>query len=155
LDNGAYIIFTSGSTGRPKGALVTHRSLFSLLQAMARRWDLARPRRMLQFSSPSFDASVGEIFGALPWGGALVLGTRDQLLSAPDLAALCRQGGVDTAILPPSLLALLDPADFPGLETLIAAGEALPGEVAARWSVSAGRRMWNGYGPTECTVFST
>ncbi|HZF07810.1 MAG TPA: amino acid adenylation domain-containing protein, partial [Thermoanaerobaculia bacterium] len=156
LDNGAYVIYTSGSTGRPKGALVSHRSLFHLLQAIARRWDLARPRRMLQFSSPSFDASVGEIFGTLPWGGALVLGTRDQLLPTPELAALCLQGAVDTAILPPSLLALLDPADFPGLETLIAAGEALPAEVAARWSVPAGRRrMWNGYGPTECTVFST
>jgi amino acid adenylation domain-containing protein len=151
--NGAYVIYTSGSTGRPKGALIEHRSLSHLLHAMARRWDFEQPRRVLLFSSPSFDASVGEMWAALPWGGALVHGSRDQLLPAPELATLVREQAVDMAILPPSLLARLDPADFPGLETLIAAGEACPGEVAARWS--PGRRMWNGYGPTECTVFST
>ncbi len=151
--SGAYVIFTSGSTGRPKGTLVEHRSLFHLLQAIADRWDLRRPRRVLQFSSPSFDASVGELWAALPWGGALVPGTRSQLLPAPELARLVAEQAVDTAILPPSLLALLAPEDFPGLATLVAAGEALPADVARRWS--PGRRLWNGYGPTECTVFST
>jgi amino acid adenylation domain-containing protein len=151
--NAAYVIFTSGSTGRPKGAVVEHRHLSHLIQAIAHAWDLRRPRRVLQFSSPSFDASVGEFFAALPWGGALVDGGPGRFLPAHELVALLREQAVDVAILPPSVLALVEPAGCGGLATLVAAGEACSAEVAARWS--AGRRMWNGYGPTECTVFAT
>ncbi len=155
-DHAAYVLYTSGSTGRPKGAVIPHRSLFARLHAIAGAWDLARPRRVLQFSSPSFDASVGELAAALPWGGALVHGSHGEdgrLRPAAELAALAADQEVDFAILPPSLLAHLDADDFLGLRTLVVAGEALPPEVAARWSRR--RALWNGYGPTECTVFST
>ena len=54
--------------------------------------------------------------------------------------------------LPPSLLAVLPPADLPALETVIAAGEACPAELVARWA--SGRRFVNAYGPTETTVCS-
>src|SRR5262249_54505819 len=68
-DNLAYVSYTSGSTGRPKGVVLSHRALANLIQ-----WhcaELPRGRRVLQFSSLSFDASFHEIFAAWCLGGTL------------------------------------------------------------------------------------
>lgn len=78
----AYVIYTSGSTGRPKGVMVQHRGVVNLVTAMAERLDLGPQDRILQFSSLSFDASVGEVFVTLTQGAALVLRTDAWLTGA-------------------------------------------------------------------------
>jgi amino acid adenylation domain-containing protein len=152
-DNAAYIIYTSGSTGRPKGVVVTHRGLPNLAQFLQRQFVVGPNSRVLQFAAFGFDASVAEIFMTLTAGAALVLADADDVLPGPELVALVRAYGVTIMTLPPSALALLEPAEFPTLQTVVAAGEACSVEVMARWAASC--RFVNGYGPTEGTVAAT
>jgi amino acid adenylation domain-containing protein len=151
-DHPAYIIFTSGSTGTPKGVVVTHAGIPVLAVAQVERLGITPKSRVLQFASLSFDASLWEIVMALTSGPALVL-PRDDQRAGPALLNVIKTQRVTHATLPPIVLATLDDSDALPLEALIVAGEACPGELAARWS--RGRRMINAYGPTETTVCAT
>ncbi len=152
-ENAAYIIYTSGSTGQPKGVVVTHRGLPNLAQAQHKAFAIGPESRVLQFAAFGFDASVSEMFVTLTTGATLVLAEAEEMLPGPDLVALVKEQGITAVTLPPSALAILNPDDFPSLQTVVAAGEACSAEVMARWS--AGRRFVNGYGPTEATVCAT
>ncbi len=152
-DNAAYIIYTSGSTGQPKGVVVTHRGVPNLAQYLQRQFVVGPNSRVLQFAAFGFDASVAEIFMTLTAGAALVLADADDVLPGPELVALVQTHGVTVMTLPPSALALLDPADFPSLQTVVAAGEACSVAVMSRWAANC--RFINGYGPTEGTVAAT
>ncbi|HET7462771.1 MAG TPA: amino acid adenylation domain-containing protein, partial [Longimicrobium sp.] len=150
--NLAYVIYTSGSTGRPKGVLVPHRGLANVARGHARDLGVEAGDRVLQFASPSFDASVFEMVMALAAGATLVLGTRETLAPGPDLVRLLHDEKVTVATLPPSALAVLPPAELPALRTLMTAGEACPAELVERWAPE--RRFFNLYGPTEATIWS-
>ncbi len=152
-ENLAYVIYTSGSTGRPKGVLVPHRGLANVARGHARDLGVEAGDRVLQFASPSFDASVFELVMALATGATLVLGTRETLAPGPDLLRLLHDEEVTAATLPPSALAVLPPAELPALRTLMTAGEACPAELVERWAPE--RRFFNLYGPTEATIWST
>jgi amino acid adenylation domain-containing protein len=152
-ENLAYVIYTSGSTGTPKGVLVPHRGLANVARGHARDLGVGAGDRVLQFASPSFDASVFEMVMALAAGATLVLGTRETLAPGPDLLRLLREEEVTVATLPPSALAVLPPAELPALRTLMTAGEACPAELVERWALE--RRFFNLYGPTEATIWST
>ncbi|MCB8949264.1 MAG: amino acid adenylation domain-containing protein [Ardenticatenaceae bacterium] len=150
LANLAYIIYTSGSTGRPKGVGVTHRGVVNLAEGLRKQFAVSADSRVLQFASFSFDASVAEVVQALQHGAALVLAPKSELLMGASFVQLMQQQAVSVVTLPPSALALLNPADFPALRTIVSAGEACSAEIVAKWS--QGRRFVNGYGPTEGTV---
>jgi amino acid adenylation domain-containing protein len=147
----AYVIYTSGSTGRPKGAMVPHRGWSNLAEAQRRLFGLGPGDRVFQFASLSFDASAWEIALAFGAGATLVLGPRERRLSQEELTALLRQS--TAVLLPPTVLATLEPGDLPGLSALIVGGEACPVELARVWA--SGRRLWNAYGPTEASVAAT
>jgi amino acid adenylation domain-containing protein len=149
-ENLAYVIYTSGSTGRPKGVLLEHRGLCNLVAAQIRELQIGPESRVLQFSSISFDASVSEIFTALTGGATLCLAEFEKLLPGPELLALLRGEEISVATLTPSVLHAISEADLPALKTVVSAGEACTPELAARWG--RGRRLINGYGPTEATV---
>ncbi len=149
----AYIIYTSGSTGRPKGVLVEHGGLANLTGVLLEWFAITPERRVLQFASFNFDASVTEFVMALAGGATLVLADQETLSSPPALQRLLREQAISTATLPPTLLALLEPAELPALHTVVAAGERCPLTVAEQWA--NGRRLLNGYGPTEATVASS
>jgi amino acid adenylation domain-containing protein len=152
-DHPAYVIYTSGSTGRPKGVVVTHAGLAGLVAVQTGRLGAGPGSRVLQFASPSFDASVWEICMALLTGGTLVLppDSRIEALTRPGRAIAGQQ--VSHVTLPPSALAVLPVEALAGVRTLVAAGEALTADLAARWSGQ--RTMINAYGPTESTVCAT
>ncbi|RKH37600.1 non-ribosomal peptide synthetase, partial [Corallococcus sicarius] len=86
-DHLAYVIYTSGSTGRPKGTLLHHRGLCNTAQAAVLRHGFAPSSRVLQFASPSFDASVCEVFASLLAGACLVLAPAPLLLPGAPLQA--------------------------------------------------------------------
>ncbi|HEU0055422.1 MAG TPA: amino acid adenylation domain-containing protein, partial [Longimicrobium sp.] len=150
----AYVIYTSGSTGRPKGAMIQHRNVCGMVAAQERILPLEPGSRVLQFASFSFDGSVYEVFLALARGASLHLPEHPGPLAGDDLVRTVAEAGITHAIIPPAVLAALpDDERLPSIHTLIVSGDAPPVDLMARWS--EGRRLINGYGPTEATVCTT
>ncbi|GIF17209.1 hypothetical protein Ate01nite_72410 [Actinoplanes teichomyceticus] len=152
-DHPAYVIYTSGSTGRPKGVVVSHRGLANFSAAEIAHLRVRPGDRVLQFASPSFDASVLELCMSLPAGAALVVPPEGPLLG-DRLARVLADNRITHALVPPAALATVpDDARLPDFRCVVVGGDACGPDLVARWA--PGRRMINAYGPTECTVVST
>ena len=157
-DNSAYVIYTSGSTGRPKGVVVPHGSICNQVFWMMSEFSLGISDRVLQKSSISFDASVGEIFVALSTGAELVL-AGSAAFDVDHLLTLIAAQNMAYVDLPPSLLAVM--LDHPeikncsSLKYVVCGGEALPRELWEDFRKTMKAKMYNLYGPTETTVQST
>ncbi len=153
-DTLAYVIYTSGTTGHPKGVMIEHRSVANLVRADAAHFGLGPGDRVAQTSSAAYDSSVEEMWLAWGAGATLVVVDDDRVRSGPDLLPWLREEGITVWCPAPTLLRMtcsLDPArDLPGVRLLYVGGEELTPDVARLWS--PGRRLENGYGPTECTV---
>lgn len=153
-DHALYVTFTSGSTGKPKGIVLTHRSLATGLGELAQATgvlDMGPKVRAVQFSSFSFDVSVGEIFITLSVGGCLCIPNEEDR-DPVSIAAFIRRSRANWACLTPSFSSLVDPSSVPCLETLCFVGEVLPASQVHAW---AGRlRLINAYGPSECAVLA-
>ncbi|MFD9857885.1 non-ribosomal peptide synthase/polyketide synthase [Streptomyces alboflavus] len=151
----AYVIYTSGSTGTPKGVIVPHHGLAGFAAAAAAQYAVGPGDRVLQFASPSFDASVLELCSSLLSGATLVTGEEGPLVGDRLADALAEQR-VSHTLIPPAALATVPPGtagSLPHLRTLIVGAEACPPDLVAEWA--PGRRMINSYGPTEATVVAT
>ncbi|WP_172826157.1 non-ribosomal peptide synthase/polyketide synthase [Mycobacterium colombiense] len=151
-DDGAYVIFTSGSTGVPKGVAVSHAGLLGWAAAQRAMFGLGADARVLMVAAPTFDASVGELLLAAASGAALVVAPAG-VYAGEALTGLMHDQRVSAAILTPTVLSSLDRARLDALDTLIAVGEACLDEVVAAWA--PGRAMFNGYGPSETTIWVT
>ena len=103
-DHPAYVIYTSGSTGTPKGVVVTHSGIRILPLHRSSHFTVTPQARVLQFASPSFDASVWELCMALLSGAAVVLAATESLLPGSVLATLITVQKVTHITLPPSAL---------------------------------------------------
>lgn len=147
----AYIIYTSGSTGKPKGVLIEHGGTSHMLHAQ-KLMSATRDDRVLQQASINFDASIFEISIALGIGATLVIAKKTDVLG-PALLTLLKNRKITWAIVPPALLAHLEPIELPQLKTLAVAGDACSATLAKKWS--RGRRFFNAYGPTEVTIWAT
>jgi amino acid adenylation domain-containing protein len=147
----AYVMYTSGSTGTPKGVAIHHGGLYNMASAQSRRFGGQSARRVLQFASAGFDASVSELFATLLSNGVLCLPDNETLQVGSLLHETLKGMRISQVTLPPSALRVLDPEDLPDLKSLVSAGEACSPEIAQAWA-REGREVWNAYGPTEVTV---
>lgn len=150
----AYIIYTSGTTGRPKGVMIEHAGISNLVSADLDEFQLSPGDRVGQSSSPAYDSSVEEIWLAFAAGATLVVMDEDTTRLGPDLIPWLQRERVTVFCPPPTLLRTTGCNEphraLPDLSLLYVGGEALPGDIADRWA--KGRRLVNGYGPTECSV---
>ncbi|WFS15230.1 non-ribosomal peptide synthetase [Rhodococcus aetherivorans] len=157
--NIAYVIYTSGSTGRPKGVAVTHGAVVNQMTWMRERYEFGMGDTALQKTPITFDASVWELFFPLQVGARLVVAAPGGHRDPEYLARLSRQWAVGILEFVPAMLAvfLADPAlELPAaLKYLSVGGEALPGELAARFAERSDALLDNTYGPTEATVTAT
>ncbi|KAF2809436.1 BcNRPS1, nonribosomal peptide synthetase [Mytilinidion resinicola] len=144
-DDNAYLCFTSGSTGKPKGCMCHHAGLVAFQKDPEVRFFSAPGQKISQLMSPAFDGSIHEIFSALSYGGALVL--------ADGIDPFSHLRKATAAILTPSVAKILEPEDFPELQTVYVVGEPMPQYVNDIWSKS--KNMYNMYGPTEATCGAT
>ncbi|TRL35819.1 amino acid adenylation domain-containing protein [Methylosinus sporium] len=156
--NLAYVIYTSGSTGRPKGVAVSHGAAWRSTSARHRYY--AEPvRGFLLLSSFSFDSSVAGLFWTLSQGGRLCLPTDEDLQDVGRLAQLVERHELSHLLCLPSLYAMLleqHRASLHSLRAAIVAGESCPSSVPIlHWARLAETRLYNEYGPTEATVWST
>ena len=154
-DDLAYVLYTSGSTGRPKGVAVGHRALVNLLTSFADRLGSGPQDVWLGLTSLSFDISALEIYLPLVTGGRLVIAPDGLAVDGAGLLRLIRREGVTHVQATPSGWRVLLGAE-PGETGLVAlaGGEALPLPLA-RELRAAVARLFNVYGPTETTIWST
>lgn len=153
-DTLAYVIYTSGTTGKPKGVLIEHRSIVNLVHSDLAEFGLGPGDRVAQGSSPAYDSSVEEVWLALASGASVVVMDDEAARLGPDLVTWLRDERITVLCPPPTLLRTTGCEDpdkaLRELKLLYVGGEALPRDIADRWAL--GRRLVNGYGPTECTV---
>ncbi|WP_027495503.1 non-ribosomal peptide synthetase [Rhodococcus sp. JG-3] len=152
VDSTAYVVYTSGSTGAPKGVRVTHRGIANLVQSQRDLFGVEPTSRVLQFASPSFDASIFETLMAVGAGASVVIVPPD-VHGGRELEALIDRYQVTHACLTPTVLQVTDSAALPSLRVVVMAGEAANSALLQRWSQD--RSVFNAYGPTEGTVMST
>ncbi|MGB7383177.1 MAG: amino acid adenylation domain-containing protein, partial [Rhodococcus sp. (in: high G+C Gram-positive bacteria)] len=152
IDHAAYMIYTSGSTGLPKGVVVTHSGLGGVLDAATDLYHLDATSRFLHICSPSFDPSVLEWMAAFSEGATLVV-VPSRIIGGDDLADLLKAEQVSHTIITPAVLGTMDPSGIDSLKVASVGGDVTTPDLLARWS--AGRKYFNGYGPTETTIIST
>jgi len=152
----AYLIYTSGSTGRPKGVRVPHRAVINFLGSMARKPGLEKNDRLLAVTTLSFDIAVLELMLPLIRGAQIVLADSETTRDGSATLALINQTDANVLQATPSTWRLLLDAGLPANRQLkaLVGGEALPPDLAARLLQHC-RSVWNLYGPTETTIWST
>ncbi len=152
----AYVIYTSGSTGRPKGVEVEHRNLVAFLDAMAREPGLEAGDVLLAVTTPAFDISGLEIWLPLTRGARIVMALRVDVIDGWRLGELIDMAGVTVLQATPATWRLLLDAGWKGKAGLraLCGGEAMPRDLAENLLGRVGE-LWNMYGPTETTIWST
>jgi len=131
------VIFTSGSTGQPKGVVVEHAGLINVAHVQRQRFGLTPGRRVAQLASPTFDASVFEVMLALGAGATLVVAPAE-ILAGEDLTRFLNANAIDTIVIPPTVLATVEPSACPSLPSY-----ALPERTVLPTSRRNGGATWS------------
>ncbi len=150
----AYVIFTSGSTGRPKGSGVRHAGLSNLCAFYAATTGMGPDDRLSQVAAPGFDVAVGELWPTLAAGASLHFLPDEAIGAPPRLLDWLVREGVTICFLPTPLMeVVLDEPAAAGLPLrwFYTGGDRL----TRRPPAAAAWKLWNIYGPSECTVVST
>ena len=150
----AYVIYTSGSTGKPKGIAIEHRSVVNFLESMRGEPGLNADDVLLGVTTISFDIAALEIFLPLCNGAQLLLASRETAIDARRLAR--RLDRVTVMQATPATWRMLVQSGWQGNSKLkiLCGGEALTPELARDLLARCGE-LWNMYGPTETTIWST
>jgi amino acid adenylation domain-containing protein len=154
--NRVYVIYTSGSTGKPKGVEIEHHSLVNVLLFVQQQVGITENDVILGVTTLSFDIAAADMYLPLSVGARLVLADRETAADGHKLAMLLTDAGVTMLQVTPATWRMLVDSGWagqPGL-TMFSSGEALDKELAGEL-LRRGGQLWNLYGPTETTIWST
>ena len=153
----ATIFYTSGTTGMPKGVECPHTGYVNLALSYADYFDLLPGMDATSLtSSLGYDGSISELYSAWVSGCAVVVLTKEQIRSGPDLVPVLREAEVTVLFCPPVLLTTLTPTPeldlpYPLCRYVVPAGEAFPSALVEPWTRGR-RQIINTYGPTEAST---
>jgi len=152
----AYIIYTSGSTGKPKGVMIPRRALVNFLLSMAEAPGMAASDTHLAVTTTSFDISILEFLLPLISGAQIVIATAEQAADGRELQRLLRHHAITVMQATPTTWRMLLESGWEGKSDLriFCGGEALTSDLA-RQLLPRCRELWNMYGPTETTIWSS
>ena len=153
----ATLFYTSGTTGMPKGVECPHAGYVNLALSYADYFDLIPGMDATTLtSSLGYDGSISEMYCAWVSGCAVVMLTREQIRSGPELVRVLRDAEVTVLFCPPVLLTTLTPdpeldLPYPLCRYIVPAGEAFPSALVEPWTRGR-RQIINTYGPTEAST---
>lgn len=152
----AYVLYTSGSTGQPKGVEIQHRALTNFLYTMHRRPGCGPTDVVLAVTTLSFDIAGLELYLPLLVGGRVEIASREVAIDGRKLRDRLESVGTTMMQATPATWRLLLAGGWSGSPALTAlcGGEAFPPDLAVQLLVRT-RAVWNMYGPTETTIWST
>ncbi|MBN8579020.1 MAG: amino acid adenylation domain-containing protein [Anaerolineae bacterium] len=152
----AYVIYTSGSTGKPKGVQIHHQAVVNFLCSMRQNLKINAADTLLAVTTLSFDIAVLELLLPLTVGARVMIASSEIVADGTLLAdALTQSNATVMQATPASWRSLLE-AGWKGKPDLkiLCGGEALVSDLSERL-LERGAELWNLYGPTETTIWST
>ena len=155
-ENLAYVIYTSGSTGNPKGVQISHRALVNLLCSMRKEPGLSQGDTLAAVTTLCFDIAGLELWLPLICGARVAIVSRDVAADGERLAALLETERITVMQATPATWRLLLETGWQGRPQMkaLCGGEALPLSLAQALRPKCAS-LWNVYGPTETTIWST
>jgi amino acid adenylation domain-containing protein len=155
-DDLAYVIYTSGSTGKPKGVEIPHRAVVNLLVSMSKKPGLKASDTLIAVTTLSFDIAGLELLLPLAVGAKLVIASREAAADGNLLLSRIASSGATVMQATPVTWKLLIEAGWEGKPALkvLCGGEAFPRDLANEL-VRRAQSVWNMYGPTETTIWSS
>ena len=152
----AYTIYTSGSTGGPKGVMIEHRALNNFVYAMMEQIDFSS-KTIISVTTLSFDIFFLETILPVLIGAKVVITNKEERNNPMLLPQLIEQHEVDILQLTPSKLSIVlnNPTVLARLSTILVGGEAFPQHLLGRLKKATKANIFNMYGPTETTIWSS
>lgn len=148
----AYVIYTSGTTGNPKGVMLEHKGIVNLVNTFKDDLKINETKKILQFSSVSFDAFAWELYMTLLFGAQLVIPDQTTVRDPELLSKFIKYHHINVITVPPFVANELD-LNNSEIELIVTAGSAAKKNMIERLSNKC--RYINAYGPTECTICAT
>ena len=152
----AYVIYTSGSTGKPKGVMIPHSALANFLLSMREAPGITESDVLLAVTTLSFDIAGLELYLPLIAGAAVEIASRETAGDPIRLGELIVQGGATMMQATPATWRMLIESGWKGHAGLkaLCGGEGFPRDLANHLLARCGS-VWNMYGPTETTIWSS
>jgi amino acid adenylation domain-containing protein len=152
----AYVIYTSGSTGKPKGVEISHRAVVNFLSSMREQPGISEQDVLLAVTTISFDIAGLELYLPLVVGGRVVIASREVAMDGVRLSQLITDSQATVMQATPATWRMLIASGWEGSKRLkiLCGGEGLPDKLANQL-LERGYSLWNMYGPTETTIWST
>lgn len=159
-DEIAYIMYTSGSTGRPKGVMVRRESVYNFMDGVSEIIDFSEGRSIACLTNVSFDIFFLESVMPLLKGMKVYLATEEEQNNPKAIASLIENSQVDMLQMTPSRMQLLlnydkDLSCLKNVKDIMIGGEAFPEKLLHTLQEKTNANIYNMYGPTETTIWST
>jgi amino acid adenylation domain-containing protein len=151
----AYILYTSGSTGKPKGVQVKHHSTLNVVNSITKKLQVTSGDVLLAVTTVAFDVAEMDFYLPLFNGAKLVIANQETVHDIELLKAKFDESGATLFLATPVMFKMLILSSWKGKSDLrvLSGGEALSRELAGKM-LQRCKEVWNGYAPTETTIYS-